>query len=68
MLITTLTKHNNNRECIVDGSKNQNDGNFKLTLEFGETNATFRFASTDCDHALVVCDLAHILAEGQPHI
>ena len=31
-----------------------------LWSEFDETNATFRSASTDLDHALVVCDLTQI--------
>ena len=45
-------------EYIVHGSENQNDSNFKLTLERVCRNewAMFRSASTDLDHALVVCD------------
>ena len=35
-----------------------------LWSEFVETNATFQSASTDLDHALVVCDLTQIPAEG----
>ena len=35
-----------------------------ISSEFVETNATFRSASTDLDHALVVCDLTQIPAEG----
>ena len=35
-----------------------------LWSEFVETNATVRSASTDLDHALVVCDLTQIPAEG----
>ena len=35
-----------------------------LWSEFDETNATFRSASTDLDHALAVCDLTQIPAEG----
>ena len=35
-----------------------------LWSEFVETNATFRSASTDLDHALVVCDMTQIPAEG----
>ena len=35
-----------------------------LWSEFIETNAMFRSASTDLGHALVVCDLTQIPAEG----
>ena len=35
-----------------------------LWSEFDEMNATFRSASTDLDHTLVVCDLTQIPAEG----
>ena len=35
-----------------------------LWSEFVETNAAFQSASTDLDHALVVCDLTQIPAEG----
>ena len=40
-------------EYIVHGSKNQIGSNFVNLLwsEFVETNATFRSASTDLDHA-----------------
>ena len=34
-----------------------------LWSEFVETNAMFRSASTDLDHALVVCDLTQILLQ-----
>ena len=33
-----------------------------LWSEFVEMNATFRSASTDLDHALVVCDLTQIMS------
>ena len=33
---------------------------FSKTVKLLETNATFRSASTDLDHALVVCDLTQI--------
>ena len=35
-----------------------------LWSEFVETNAKFRSASTALDHALVVCDLTQIPADG----
>ena len=45
------------KHSSVYGSKNQNDSNFKLALTRICRNkwATFRSASTDLDHALVVC-------------
>ena len=54
-----------NMKYIVHGTKNQNDCNFKLTLEQVCQNewSTFRSASTDLDHELVVCDLTQI-----PHL
>ena len=55
-------------EYIVIGSRNQNDGILNLLWsEFFETNATFRSASTDLGHALVVCDLTQTLVSGSGH-
>ena len=37
-----------------------------LWSEFDETNATFRSASTDLDHALVACDTVSGSSHRQP--
>ena len=53
------------KEYIVHGSKNRNDSKLKLTLERVSWNdATFRSVTTYLGHALVVCDLTQIRAEG----
>ena len=68
--LTTVSFHSPNKQTRTDMDILLMAPRIKLIVicnllwnEFDKTNATFRSASTNLDHALVVCDLTQIPAE-----